>query len=252
MSNDLVESLQRAFDRESIFRRNGLTSSPFQSEILNPGTDRFWLIACGRRSGKTTAVAGLISHTALCFGESSIILSAPSERQVKEILRIIKSLIRGAGYFDEVKSESQTLLEFRNHSRVLGVPGGRSENVRVFNADLAVIDEAAYCPDDLYTAVMPMLATNPQSRFFALGTPFGRDNWFGRQWLTNDRYRKVRVKTSEVGRVDEEFLAQQRDDLGPALFAQEFEADFGAGNLPLIDPAVLDRVFQPLGRISHA
>lgn len=242
----LADELRRALDRENIFRLNGLDPSPFQKEILN-AEDRFWLVACGRQTGKSTGLGGLVSHTALCFPDSNIVLAAPSERQVKELLRVVRSLIRGAGYSNEIQSEAQTLLEFKNNSRILGVPGGRSDNVRGFsNITLAAIDEAAYCPDDLFVAIQPMLAVNPRSKFFALSSPCGVNNWFGRTWHADNHYRKVRVRSDECERIPKDFLEQMSKELG-ALYAQEFEADFLTNETQLLDAAFLTGKFQSFG-----
>ena len=74
------QALALLFDPGSILRSRGLVPDPWQQQILL-GTDRQILLNCSRQSGKSTTVAALALHTALCRPGSLILLLSPSLRQ---------------------------------------------------------------------------------------------------------------------------------------------------------------------------
>ena len=134
----------------------------------------------------------------------------PSDRQSKENVRRCQSLIRNAGYADDLKLESQSILHFKNGSRIVGLPGGRPENIRGYSkVSLIVADEAAFIDDETFAAVFPFLATNPHAVFIALTTPNGARGWFYRQWAEENNWRKIRVTSEMCERISPEFLEQQ-------------------------------------------
>lgn len=57
---------------------------------------------------------------------------------------------------------------------------------------------------------------------FALTTPAGKRGWFYEQWLHGAGWQRVSIKSTECPRISAEFLDQEREQLGPLIFAHEY------------------------------
>src|SRR5262249_61315746 len=101
--------------------------------------------------------------------------------------------------------------------------------------------------------VRPMLATT-NGRFIALSTPAGRRGWFYEAWMRGDGWERISVRGDECPRISPEFLAEEREALGPMVFSQEDECQFlhdqtSAFNTELIQAALTDD-FAPFFAIA--
>ena len=54
---------------------------------------------------------------------------------------------------------------------------------------------------------------------FALTTPAGKRGWFYEQWLHGVGWQRISIKSTECPRISAEFLDQEREQLGPLIFA---------------------------------
>jgi hypothetical protein len=84
---------------------------------------------------------------------------------------------------------------------------------------------------------------------FALTTPAGKRGWFYEQWLRGVGWQRISIKSTDCPRISQEFLDQEREQLGPLIFAQEYLCEFhdevGAAFLTeLIEAAFVDN-FTP-------
>lgn len=132
------------------------------------------------------------------------------------------SLLPGAA---KATQESLTRLQLDNGSRVISLPGSE-KTARGYTADLVVVDEASRCPDELFAAVRPMLATKADGRFIALSTPAGKRGFFYEQWTNGEGWERVTVRGADCPRISKEFLEEERQALGPLRFSQEYETAF--------------------------
>src|SRR5262249_50206854 len=118
-------------------------------------------------------------------------------------------------------------LELANGSRVVSLPGDPS-TVRGFSGvDLVVVDEAALVPtDELFVAVLPMLATS-HGRFIALSTPHGKRGFFHDTWTSADpSWTRITARAADCPRIPPGFLAEQRRTLGERWYSQEYDCHF--------------------------
>jgi hypothetical protein len=169
-----------ALDPGFVLRARGIAHDGWQQRLLL-SEDRQILLNCSRQSGKSTTVAALALHTGLCRSRSLTLLLSPSLRQSIELFRKVLECYSSVRELMGVITLNQTSLEFRNHSRIVCLPG-REETIRSFSGvNLLVIDEAARVPDDLYRSVRPMLAVS-RGRLVCLSTPFGRRGFFYEEW----------------------------------------------------------------------
>src|SRR5207302_6425179 len=119
-------------------------------------------------------------------------------------------------------------LEFTNLSRIVCLPCSE-ETIRGYsNVKLLVIDEAARVPDDLYKAVLPMLAVS-NGRMICLSTPYGRRGFFYDAWARGgDDWKRFQVPADQVPRIKKSYLEQVRRQMGESWYRQEFCCSFEA------------------------
>jgi hypothetical protein len=184
------------------------------------------LLLCSRQSGKSTVSAALGLHTALYQPESLTLLLAPAQRQSKELFGKLWGFYRAMGAPLPVKTKSALRVTFGNGSRIISLPG-TEKTIRGFSGvDCLVIDEAARVEDGLYEAVRPMLAVS-DGRLVALTTPFGRRGWFYEAWTDQEQdWQRVKVTANDCPRISEDFLQQERRELGRIQFEQEYMCQF--------------------------
>jgi hypothetical protein len=218
-------TMSAALDPTRLFRAAGVEPDPWQRELLLEPWDRA-LLNITRQGGKSLTVATLALHTALFREEALVLVLAPARRQSKELLRKAWSLYRAAGRPVRVESRSELRVRFENGSRMIALPG-TEKTVRGFSAvDLIACDEAARVDDELYGGVRPMLAVSG-GRLVGLSTPWGRRGWFYEAWSdpTQDWHR-VKVTGLDCPRLSEEFLRQEKREIGRWMYRQEYLCEF--------------------------
>ncbi|MES4792572.1 MAG: hypothetical protein C4321_05910 [Chloroflexota bacterium] len=102
---------------------------------------------------------------------------------------------------------------------------GSEATIRGYSAHLAIIDEAAWVSDELYTAIRPMLSIT-RGRLIAISTPFGARGWFWRAWHADEEWQRYRVTAYDIPTMSREYLEAERRALGEAMFRQEYLAEF--------------------------
>ena len=70
-----------------------------------------------------------------------------------------------------------------------------------------------------------MLAIN-HGALIALTTPAGKRGWFYEAWNGDETWHRARAPASECPRLSPEFLAEERRELGPMIYSQEYELEF--------------------------
>ena len=214
-----------ALDPTRLLSAAGIEPDPWQQELLLEPWDRA-LLNVTRQGGKSTTTAALALHAALYRSDALVLILAPARRQSKELLQKAWALYRSAGRPVGVDNRSELRVRFNNGSRVLALPG-TERTVRGFSAvDMIVADEAARVEDELYESVRPMLAVSG-GRLVGLSTPHGKRGWFWSAWTDpKQEWKRVEITARECPRITEEFLEQERRELGEWLFRQEYLCEF--------------------------
>ena len=132
----------------------------------HPGQEKFLLqeaktkvLACGRRWGKSQALAIQLLYRMLTQPFSRQILIAPTIEQTKICLEVVADF--GAKLGIPLVSQSGRLpgLKYED-SRIIGRSAKQGNNLRGFDATDLIIDEAAFVPDPfIERGLMPMMAT---------------------------------------------------------------------------------------------
>ena len=201
----------------------GLTPDPWQDALMRERTDRA-LLLCSRQAGKSMTVAAIALEQALNESDSTSLLVSPTQRQSAELLSKVRTLAMAQRTGIELDQSSVLSMRLANGSRIVSLPG-RAEVIRGYSADLLVLDEAAWIPDQLYESVRPMLAVSG-GRLIALSTPFGRRGWFHGAWTGTEAWHRTEVTAYEVPRISPEFLEEERRSLPASVFAAEYLCQF--------------------------
>jgi hypothetical protein len=220
----LVGDFARATNPIILAQDCGIVPDPVQAELLTNSANRI-LLNCCRQWGKSTTTSLIAVHEAVYFPPAMIVLISPSQAQSTELFAKIaraRELLPGA---PKAEQESLTRMVLANGSRIVSLPGSE-KTVRGYSAaTMVIMDEAARVPDELLAAVRPMLATTG-GRFIAMSTPAGKRGWFYEAWTNGAGWERISIKATECPRISAEFLAAERNDLGPIRFAEEYLCEF--------------------------
>lgn len=230
-----------AADPGSILRAAGRDEDAWQESVISSTARRIAIIG-SRQVGKTEAMAA--KSLADCIGgwvrgkPRWWYFGGPSERQSKKLIEKAAELARsprlgliGKGCPVESKGDIQkTRIDFAGGGFMEALPSNEA-TVRGGTAHGFIVTEAALTRDQFYTAVTPFLATTNGTLIYE-STPFGQRGRFweivedvqGRQtgWTVFRRH------YSECTRITEAFMAEERRDMSPLEFAQEYELVFHA------------------------
>jgi hypothetical protein len=236
-SRDLI----RALDPDEFAADCGLELDPWQSKLMN-STARKVLLCCHRQSGKSTVTALRALHGAI-YDPGLYLVFSPTQRQSTELVLKVKEHYRNLADPPEISLESVTRIEFRNHSRIISLPGSEA-TVRGFSAAKEVIiDEAARTEDALMAAVRPILAVSG-GRLIALSTPAGRRGWFYEADQSGVGWERYRVTADQCSRISKAFLADELADMGPLKYSAEYECQYVDDETQVFSSELIDAAFR--------
>lgn len=220
----------------------GVTPDAWQVACLR--SDHRRIVLCtSRQVGKSSVVACKALHMALYRPNSLILLVSRALRQSVELAKKMFDGYRRLGRPVPAEAESRLTLELANKSRIIALPGGDEAGIRGYSADALLLDEAARCPDELWVAMRPTLAASGGS-VILLSTPFGRRGFFWSCWSEGEDWLKIEVKASQCPRLSPAFLAQERRELGPRWYAQEYDCAFVEAVGQLFSDETIDAAFR--------
>jgi Terminase large subunit, T4likevirus-type, N-terminal len=198
----------------------GVEPAPWQEELLRAPRGASILALTARQSGKTTAAAWAMAHTAVFMPGSLSVVACPAQRQSGEAVRRVHDVLLKSGA--KLTSDNVYGLEIANGARVLALPGSE-DSIRGLTVDgWIVADEAARLPNDMIAALRPMRARCPQTRFAMLSTAWSRTDPFWTAWVSDDPS-WIRLKaTADTTPFPAEFLEQERRALGEDVFKREY------------------------------
>jgi len=238
------------------------TPHPGQRELLTlRGGDgrepRVLVAACGRRWGKTEALACDIAARILTdtgLGQMGV---APTRDQAGVLFDAVEEKIRDAQENEAARAEFPHLAALEIRRTPYPLIRRKDTGVVVFSVRTAgrnganlrgrgttrklarfrvVIDERAFVPDEaVERAIKPMLATVPNGggQLVEISSPSGRRGGFYDDFVRGERgdgrYRAVRLPSSQNPLVDKEFLAEMRAEMTERAFRSEFLAEFTDG-----------------------
>src|SRR5215216_3051346 len=226
----------------------GIHPDSWQRDLLQSTANRT-LLNCSRQSGKSTMAAVLSLHRALLVPASLILILAPAERQAKELFSKVAEMYRKLGHPIPADSYRKMGVELSNRSRIEALPG-TEKTIRSFSGvDLLIVDEAARVADALYYAVRPMLAVSG-GRMMMLSTPWGRRGVFFEEWTReapgdSSAWERYEAPASQVPRISEAFLEEERRALPARMYRQEYECSFEAVDAAVFAYDLIEEAITP-------
>jgi len=194
-------------------------------DIVLGTTEKKLILNCARQSGKSTVAAILALHRAVFYPDALILLISPSLRQSMELFRKVLDYRNRTYDIPEANEVSKTHVCFENGSRIISLPSSE-ETVRGYSSvNLIIEDEASRVKDELYKAIRPMLAVS-EGQIVLLSTPAGMKGHFYETWNEDNDWIKIKRTAPEIGRISDDFLAEEKRTLGSLFYSQEYLCEF--------------------------
>jgi phage FluMu gp28-like protein len=179
------------------------------------------LLDIARQLGKSTTVGDAAAYKAKFTDNALALIFSPSLRQSFELFDKARSLVA-----DMAVEYNRHEVRLNNGSRIVSLPGS-PDTVRGYSKpDFIGVDEAAFVREELFVAITPMLATNPNAELWVMSTPNGKVGYFYEQWVGPGDWLRVKVRADECPRISKEFLAEARATMSRRAYEQEYECEF--------------------------
>ncbi len=215
---------------------------PLQAAVLDSTAPR-GILNCSRQWGKSTVLAVKAVHRAFSRPGSLILVASPSERQSGEFLRKAAVFLLSLGIKRRGDGDNSSSLLLPNGSRIVGLPGVEG-TVRGFSSvSLLLIDEASRVSDVAYKSLRPMLAVG-NGDLWIMSTPFGKRGFFYDAWAHGDSWERHLAPATQCPRIRPEFLEEERREMGPSWFSQEYLCEFLDDSGGWFTRALLDRALS--------
>ena len=208
---------------EEIEERLHLKLQAWQREVVLEETAPL-IMRCGRKSGKTTAMAVKIVYEAMRNPDWKVCILSKGQRQSSEVFDTVLGFLTVLGAeFDGQPTKTKIILA--NGHKIYSLPTGYTGvTLRTYSFHKIYYDEAAYIPDQVYDATTPCLAVHGIQKILG-STPFGAGGFFYDEWHNPD-FKRWHVKTSQAPHVTTDFLKKERRRMPKYMYMQEYEAEF--------------------------
>lgn len=190
-------------------------------------------IRAGRQVGKSEVIGAKGSKFAIEHPNTTTLIIAASQRQSSLIFDKLRGYIdRECDKHGNIYKEPPTLTKIilKNGSRIYSLPAGRTGYfIRGFTIDLLIADEAAYIPETVWNAVIPMIAVSKKLRgmghIILLSTPFGKGGYFYNSFHDTD-FKSFHVSSEDCIRIPKTFLRKEKLRMTKAEYRQEYQGEF--------------------------
>lgn len=186
------------------------------------------VLRSGRQTGKSAIISIKAGEFAVKTKNKTIMIIAAVERQALLLFEKVLSYI-----FEKYQKMIKTgkdkptkhKISLKNGSTIICLPTGETGyGIRGHTIDLLIADEAAFIPDEVWTAITPMLAIT-KGIMWLLSTPFGKNGFFYR-CFSDETFKAYHVSSEECPRKNEEFLKSEKERMTKAQYAQEYLGEF--------------------------
>ena len=208
------------------FKIPAITLDPWQQTILD--TEGNISLRSGRQVGKSTIISIKAGDYAAKHPNKTILVVASVERQALLLFEKILSHIYNTHKNQILKGKDKPTkhkLKLKNGSVIHCLPTGLSGyGIRGYTINLLIADEAAFIPEEVWTAVTPMLAITGGD-IILLSTPFGRGNYFHR-CFSDPNFTHFHISSEDCPRKNQEFLDREKGRMTKMQYAQEYLGEF--------------------------
>lgn len=198
----------------------------WQAQVLQ--TKGNLCLRSGRQVGKSTIISIKAGEFAVNNRNKTILVIASVERQSYLLFeKILDYLV--TNYKSMIKTgkwrPTKHVVRLKNGSVIHCLPTGLTGyGIRGYTIDLLIADEAAFIPEEVWTAVTPMLAVT-KGDIWLLSTPHGKEGYFYRAF-SDPAFTTFHVSSEDCPRRDDEFLKKERERMTKVQYAQEYLGEF--------------------------
>jgi hypothetical protein len=183
----------------------------------------------GRQVGKSEVISAKAAKFAIDFPKTTTLIIAASQRQSSLLFEKVRANLDNLG---DIYQEKPTLTKIilKNGSRIYSLPAGRTGYfIRGFSIDLLIADEAAYIPESVWNAVIPMIAVSKKVKsmgfIILLSTPFGKGGFFFNSFTDPD-FKAFHISSEDCKRIPKDFLRKEKQRMTKAEYRQEYLGEF--------------------------
>jgi len=218
---------------------------PWQQKFLETKGDK--ILCTGRQSGKSVICSQDAGEYSVLNANQTILMIAPTERQAYALFeKTLNYLLdKHPRMIKKGKDRpTQTKIYLTNGTKIYCVPTGIAGiGIRGFTINRLYVDEASRVPEDVWTAVTPMLLTTGGSMIL-LSTPAGKRGLFYECWENKgenyNSFARFSISSEEV--VEQrticdswtqyqkdkaiEHLAREKERMTRCQYAQEYLGKF--------------------------
>ena len=203
-----------------------LTLDSWQKQVMD--TKGSICLRSGRQVGKSTVISIKAAEYAMNNRNKSVMVIASVERQAQLLFEKILAHVHNTKksiICTGKKKPTKHKLQLNNGSVIHCLPTGESGyGIRGYTIDLLIADEAAFIPEDVWTAVTPMLAVR-KGDIWLLSTPHGREGYYYR-CFQDDHFTAFHVSAEDCPRKDQAFLDHEKQWMTKRQYAQEYLGEF--------------------------
>ena len=248
--NSYQEVLKKAIRNEDVgflcYANYQVTPTPSQREIVkNIAFSKYQhqLITSYTQFGKSYCVAMGVGLYVLFNKNKKILIISPTYVQSSIVMNYLAEFIiksdglRKLVEFDTIgverlkKQVTKSRITFKNgcEVRLLSAEGSAKRLMGFGASGLVILDEACLIDYETYRLrISRMLGANKDAIFIEIGNPFDRLNQFYQHYL-DPVYHKIHINWQtglKEGRISQEFVDRQREELLPVEFQVLYDAKF--------------------------
>ena len=182
----------------------------------------------GRQVGKSTVISIKAAEYAVYNKKKVVLVVAAVERQAYHLFEMTLNYLSD-NYKSQIKMgknrPTKSKIQLTNGTVIYCLPTGVSGlGIRGYTVDLLIADEAAFIPEEVWTAITPMLAVT-HGNIILLSTPHGKEGFYY-DCFQNEDYSSFHVSSEECERVDKKFLKREKERMTKVQYAQEYLGEF--------------------------
>jgi hypothetical protein len=190
---------------------------------------RFKVIAAGRRCGKSNLAIKMLLAKALEAPEGSAVLyCAPTLAQARQIAW--EALIEQGGSLVKSAHVNNMDIVLTTGRKIYIRSGENKDALRGLKLYFAVIDEASFVPEDVFTKIIRPALADLKGEAVIISTPDGRNHFY--EWFqmgmsgTNSEWKSWHLTTRDNPTIPPEEIEEAKKTLSTLVFNQEFMASF--------------------------
>ncbi|WP_290597060.1 MULTISPECIES: terminase large subunit domain-containing protein [unclassified Archaeoglobus] len=230
------KKIKQAIRDPVLFTQIFLNHEPHEAQkLILRDKHQFITVVAGRRFGKTKAMAFSAIHYAITHPGSIQFILAPSYNQANIMFWEITTLLSKSilvHLIERVYKTPFSKIIFRNGSEIHARSTTKPEYLRGHKAHRAILDEAAYIPDDVISQVVEPMLADFNGSWIKIGTPFGKnhfyDSYLKGQSEEFEDYSSYRFPSTANPHISHEFIEKKKREYGEnsIIFRTEYLAEF--------------------------